>query len=164
VKGAAYSRGRVVLVAFAAAVLVAVMGGLATDIGPWYAALQKPPWQPADTWFGPVWTLIFALTAMAAVLAWWGSPDRVSRQNLLIWLSLNALFNVGWSLLFFRLRRPDWALSEVLLLWLSIAVLIWLCWRRSRLAALLLLPYLAWVSFAAVLNLEIVRLNGAFGG
>jgi tryptophan-rich sensory protein len=50
------------------------------------------------------------------------------------------------------------------LLWLSIAVLIWLCWKRSRLAALLLLPYLAWVSFAAALNLEIVRLNGAFGG
>jgi len=157
------SRGRVVLVAFAAAVSVAVLGGLATDIGPWYAALEKPPWKPSDAWFGPVWTLIFALTAMAAALSWWNSPDRVSRQNLLIWLSFNAMLNVGWSLLFFRLRRPDWALSEVALLWLSIVILIWVCGKRSRLAGLLLLPYVAWVSFAAVLNLEIVRLNSPFG-
>jgi benzodiazapine receptor len=161
---AGYGRGRVVLAAFGAAVLVAVLGGLMTDIGPWYAGLEKPPWKPSDAWFGPVWTLIFALAAMAAALAWWGSPDRVSRQNLLIWFSFNAVLNVGWSLLFFRLRRPDWALAEVALLWLSVAILIGLCWKRSRAASMLLVPYLAWVTFASVLNREIVRLNGPFGG
>jgi len=157
------SRGRTIAIAAGAALAVALIGALMTDIGSWYQGLQKPPWQPPDIWFGPAWTLIFALTAMAGVLAWWGSDSKQDRQNLLIWLSLNAFLNLTWSLLFFRMHRPDWALSEVVLLWLSIVVLMVVCWRRSRLAGWLLLPYLAWVSFASVLNLEIVRLNGPFG-
>jgi tryptophan-rich sensory protein len=142
---------------------VALLGGLMTDIGPWYQSLEKPSWQPPDWWFGPAWTLIFALTAMAGALSWWASPSRVSRQNLLLWFLLNAIFNILWTLLFFGLKRPDWALSEVVLLWVSVVVLIVVCARRSRLAALALVPYLIWVTFAAVLNAEIVRLNGPFG-
>jgi len=143
-------------------VLMAVLGGLMTDIGPWYYGLNKPAWQPPEWLFGPAWTTIFALTAMAAALSWWGSATRVSRQNLLLWFLINAVLNLVWSLLFFGLKRPDWALVEVTLLWASIVVLIVLCWRRSHVAGLLLLPYLVWVTFAAFLNLEIVRLNGPF--
>jgi len=159
-----YSRGRTILIALGAAVAVAVIGGLMTDIGTWYQDLQKPSWQPPDWLFGPAWTLIFALTAMAGVLSWWGSTTEKSRLNLLVWFAFNALLNVTWSLLFFRLQRPDWALSEVFLLWLSILILMYVCSSRSKLAVVLLIPYLAWVSFAAVLNFEVVRLNAPFGG
>lgn len=156
------SKARTIGIAAAAALFVAVIGALMTDVGVWYQGLQKPPWQPPDMLFGPAWTLIFALTAMAGALAWWGSETKKDRQTLLIWFSFNAVLNLLWSLLFFRLQRPDWALSEVTLLWVSIVVLMVVCWRRSRVAVMLLLPYLAWVSFASVLNLEIVRLNGPF--
>jgi tryptophan-rich sensory protein len=76
--------------------------------------------------------------------------------------ALNVFLNTLWSLFFFRLQRPDWALDEVGFLWLSIALLIFLLARASHLAALLLLPYIAWVSFAAVLNWKIVQLNAPF--
>ena len=77
--------------------------------------------------------------------------------------ALNAFLNVSWSLLFFRLRRPDWAFAEVGLLWLSILVLVVFLGRVSRTSGWLLAPYLAWVTFAAALNLAVVRLNGPFG-
>lgn len=157
-------RRRTILAAAGLALLVALLGGLMTDTGAWYEALEKPPWQPPDAAFGPVWTLIYALTAAAGVLAWWRSDTRTSRQNLLVWFAFNAVLNVTWSLLFFRLRRPDWALTEVVLLWASIVVLIVVCGRRRRLAAALLVPYLAWVTFAAVLNWHVVRLNAPFAG
>ncbi|MCS7100580.1 MAG: tryptophan-rich sensory protein [Burkholderiaceae bacterium] len=161
---AASARLRASLVAAAGVCAVAAAGGLLTDIGPWYYALRKPSWQPPDWAFGPAWTLIFALTAIAAVLAWEGAASRAARARLLWALAVNGALNVLWSALFFRLRRPDWALLEVVLLWLSIVVLMAVAGRSSRLAPWLLLPYLAWVSFAAWLNLTIVRLNGPFGG
>ena len=156
------SRWRPVLLAAGAALAVAVLGGLSTDIGPWYATLRQPPWKPPDAWFGPAWTLIYAFTAAAGVAAWRATPSARQRQGLLAAFALNAFLNVTWSLLFFRLRRPDWALTEVAFLWASIVLLIVLCGRASRLAAALLLPYLLWVAFAAWLNAEVVRLNGPF--
>lgn len=157
----AATRWKAVLVAAGAALGVALLGGLSTDIGPWYAGLKQPPWKPPDLWFGPAWTLIFALTAMAGLTAWRAAPARW-RGALLGAYALNAFLNVLWSLLFFRLRRPDWAFAEVAFLWSSILLLMLLSWRFSRLAAALLLPYLLWVAFAALLNLEVVRLNGPF--
>lgn len=156
-------RGKAVAVAALAAVAVALLGGLSTDIGPWYRSLEQPPWKPSDAWFGPVWTVIHALAAMAAVKAWERAPTRAARDTMLAAFACNGFLNVLWSLLFFRLRRPDWALAEVGLLWLSIVLLIVLLGRHSRAAAALLLPYLVWVTFAAVLNLAVVRLNAPFG-
>ncbi len=83
---------------------------------------------------------------------------------MLVLFALNGFVNVFWSLLFFRLRRPDWALAEVGFLWLSILVLIVYLGRIHRTSGWLLAPYLAWVSFAATLNVAVVRLNGPFGG
>jgi translocator protein len=150
--------------AAAAAVLVAVAGGVATTTDAWYRRLRVPAWKPPDWAFGPVWAVIFALTATAGVLAWTGDPDPVARGVLLAAYAVNGALNIAWSVLFFRFRRPDWALAEVAALWLSIAVLVLVTGRAAPGAGLLNLPYLAWVSVAACLNLRIVRLNAPFGG
>jgi translocator protein len=151
--------GRPILIAAAAAVGVALLGGSMTEIGPWYAGLIKPSWQPPDWLFAPAWTLIFACAALAAADAWRHAPSKSDRQWLIVLFCVNALLNVGWTFLFFRLKRIDWALIEVAGLWLSILVLIIVTARYTRIAPLLLLPYLAWVSFASVLNWSIVGLN-----
>ncbi len=148
--------------AAAAASGVAALGALTTQLGPWYYALQKPDWQPPDWLFGPAWTLIFALSALAGVLYWRHGTGREDRQQVIAAFALNAFLNTLWSLLFFRLERPDWALYEVGFLWLSIMLLIVLIGRGSRVGAWLLVPYILWVSFAAVLNWKIMLLNAPF--
>ncbi len=150
-----------ILIAVLLAIVVGGLGGAATQIGPWYYALAKPSWQPPDWLFGPVWTTIYVLTAIAGVRAW-RLGDARQRRLFVAALALNIVLNVMWSVLFFTLRRPDLALLEVMLLWLSIA---WLAVRvrgYAPLSAALLLPYLAWVAFAAYLNWTIVRLNAPF--
>jgi benzodiazapine receptor len=158
------SRPAIIGAAAASAAAVAGLGALSTELGPWYYALHKPSWQPADWLFGPAWTLIFALCALSAIFYWHDHHGREDRMRALAAFAANAFFNLTWSLLFFRLKRPDWALFEVGFLWLSILVLIVLLSRGSRRAAWLLVPYLAWVSFAAVLNWKIVQLNAPLAG
>ena len=154
---------RAVITAAVAALAAAGLGALSTDLGPWYASLRQPPWKPSDLWFGPAWTLIYARAALAGVQAWLRTPDRGARDTLIAAFAINGTLNVVWSLLFFRLRRPDWALAEVGLLWLSILLLIVIAGRRRVSAGWLLAPYLGWVTFAAVLNAAVVRLNSPFG-
>jgi tryptophan-rich sensory protein len=145
-----------------AALLVAGLGALITDLSPWYYGLRQPAWKPPDLLFGPAWTLIFSLTALSGVYAWNGAPAGARRR--IAWLfALNLGLNMLWSVLFFRLRRPDWAFAEVTLLWLSIAMLMAMVAPYSKTASWLLAPYLAWVTFAAALNLQVVRLNPPFG-
>jgi tryptophan-rich sensory protein len=86
------------------------------------------------------------------------------RRNVALLFGLNAVLNILWSALYFKLQRPDWALMEVVFLWLSILALIVGLWRVSRWASALLLPYLVWVGIAAALNWETVQLNGPFVG
>ncbi len=156
-------RWRAVAVAAGAALAVGALGGSLTDIGPWYHHLVKPSWQPPDYAFPIVWTVIFALCAAAGVIVWRAARRPATREWMLGLFALNGFLNVLWSLLFFRLHRPDWALEEVTALWLSIALLILVLGRASRLAGLLLAPYLVWVSIAAAINFEVVRLNPPFG-
>jgi tryptophan-rich sensory protein len=159
------SRAQVAVASLWAALGVAAVAGvgmLATDLGPWYRALRQPAWQPPDGAFGPAWTLIYLLGAVAAVRVWLLAMSAGERNRWLLALGANGLLNVLWSWLFFKARRPDWALAEVGLLWLSIVWLIALARRTEALAALLLVPYLLWVAFAAALNLAVVRLNGPF--
>lgn len=153
-----------VLVAAVAVSATAALGGALTRLDGWYYGLTQPWFKPPDWAFGPAWTLLFALIAWSAVLGWRAGARRSPspRGRMLCWFLLNGLANVGWSLLFFTLKRPDWALFEVPLLWASIAALMVHLWPYARRAALLLLPYLAWVSLAALINLETVRLNGPF--
>lgn len=144
-------------------VLVAGAGAFLTELSPWYHALKRPSWQPPDWLFGPAWTVILGLASLSLLLALRQSQDRESRLLVAGLFVANSVLNVLWSPLFFKLRRPDWALAEVPFLWLSILAPILLLWPVSWRASLLLLPYLAWVSFAAFLNLTIVQLNRVSG-
>lgn len=151
-----------VLIAAGVAISIGVLGGTLTDTGPWYRNLRKPTWQPPDWLFGPAWTVIFALATVSAVHAWRNAENRVQRDAVIALFALNGTLNVLWSTLFFALRRPDWALIEVGFLWASILLPMIVFWRFARPASLYLLPYLLWVSFAAYLNLTVVRLNAPF--
>lgn len=152
-----------VAVAAGATVAVALAGGLLTDIGPWYFSLRQPAWKPPDWAFGPIWTVVFTCAAASAVLAWRGAATETERARVIAAFTVNGILNVAWSALFFTLRRPDWALAEVVALWLSIALLIVVVRPLAQRSAWLLLPYIAWVSLAAKLNYDVVVLNGPFG-
>lgn len=152
-----------VVVAALAALAVAAVGGTITDIGPWYNGLRKPDWTPPPVAFPIVWTGIFALAAVAGVAAWRAAPKATQSDMVIGLFALNGFLNILWSLLFFRLQRPDWALVELVVLEASILVLIVYCGRFSRLAAALLTPYLAWVAVAGLLNWQVVQLNQPFG-
>ncbi|MGP1354121.1 MAG: TspO/MBR family protein [Parasphingopyxis sp.] len=151
------------LVAALAAALIAFLGATITDLDGWYRTLEQPGWAPPDYVYGMAWTTIFALIALAGVTAWRRTPTTQASDMLIGLFALNGFLNILWSLLFFRAQRPDWALIELVALWISIVVLIVVCARYSKLAAILLLPYLAWVTVAGMLNWEVVQLNGPFG-
>lgn len=153
-----------IIIAAVATTGVLATGGALTEIGPWYHSLRHPSWRPPNWAFGPMWGIIGAFTCAAAVLIWRASPTEWDKVLTLGLFAINACFNVLWNVLFFKLRRPDWALIDVACLWLSILALILVFYPRSPLAAALLVPYLIWVSIASVLNRAIVRLNGPFDG
>ena len=153
---------RPLTVAFVLSYATAGIGGALTELGPWYYALKQPDWKPPDTAFGVIWSLIFTLCAISGWLSWRAADTRALRQRVAGLFGANALLNMLWSALYFKLQRPDWALVEVAFLWLSIVALILGLWRLSRWASALLLPYLTWVSVASALNLATVQLNGPF--
>ena len=148
-----------VAVAIGWAVALCLIGGLMTPRAGWYESLNKPAWQPPGWLFGPAWTIILGLAAWSGVLAWEAAASPAERASVLILFGVNGLFHLLWSPLFFKLQRPDWALIEVPFLWASLVAMVAGLWPISEKAALLILPYLAWVSFAAFLNLTIVRMN-----
>jgi translocator protein len=126
--------------------------------GGWYAGLHKPLWNPPAWVFGPAWTLLYMMMAVAAWLVWreggWKKQRRALELFLLQWL-LNAL----WTPLFFGMHRPGLAFAEITALWLVLAATLISFWRVRKAAGVLLVPYLAWVSFAAALNFTIWQLN-----
>ena len=148
-----------IIVAALVAFAMLGVGGALTTVGPWYRDLRKPSWNPPNWLFGPAWTLILGLAAWSGVLAWTRAPDAATHREVAILFGVNVVLHVLWTPLFFNLRRPDWALVEVVFLWGSILAMIVGVAPLSSLAAWLLAPYLAWVTFAAVLNLTIVRMN-----
>jgi benzodiazapine receptor len=156
-------RGLEIVIAAAAVSVVALIGGLMTDVGPWYESLRFPRLRPPNWLFGPAWTVIFILIAAAGVVAWESAENPASRFRLVALFLINGVLNLLWSPLFFKLRRPDWALYELLLFWLSILFLIVALASISSFATLLLAPYLAWVTFAGWLNWSVVQLNKPFG-
>lgn len=134
------------------------LGGMATDTGAWYDGLAKPSWNPPDWVFGPVWTTLFVMMGVAAWMVWKERGFGGARGELGLF-GVQLALNVLWSVLFFALRRPDLAFFEVVVFWGAILATL-LAFRRVRpLAGWLMVPYLAWVSFAAVLNFVIWRMN-----
>lgn len=124
----------------------------------WYRGLVKPPLNPPEWVFGPVWTLLYILMAISAWLVW----RRVGFASTALKLFfVQLLLNATWSFLFFGLRRPDYAFGEILLLWAAILATMIAFWKVRPLAGALFVPYLAWVSFATYLNGALWRLNPA---
>ena len=126
----------------------------------WYRTLKKPALTPPDGVFGPVWTLLYGLMGVALYRVVQTSPARrrVARLAKVVFV-LQLGLNMLWSFIFFGRRSPLGALIEIVFLWIAIVATMLAFWKVSRLASLLLLPYLLWVSFAAALNLQIWRLN-----
>jgi len=141
----------------AAVAAVSAFGSLFLP-GEWYAALRKPAWNPPSRVFAPVWTALYLLMAVAAWMVW--LRDHAQVRRALRWWVIQLLLNGAWSWLFFGLHRPGWALAEMSLLVVAIAITIGLFRRARPVAALLMVPYLAWVLFAWALNFSIWRLNG----
>ena len=128
------------------------------DWKPWYDGLVKPSFTPAEWFFGPVWTVLYTMMSITAWMVWL-SPPTPCRQMALALFALHLLINAAWTPVFFGLQSLGGALAIVVLLWLLVALVWARFWRISKPAGGLLLPYWAWVSFAALLNLEIWRLN-----
>ena len=126
----------------------------------WYDALDKPKWTPLNRVFAPVWTTLFALMAVAAWRVWERRDDHPREtRTALTWWGVQLALNALWSLLFFGARKPKWALLEIAALWTSILVTTRAFSKRDFLAGALLWPYLAWTTFAALLNIGIARRN-----
>jgi len=126
--------------------------------GEWYAQLLKPAWNPPNWIFGPVWTALYILMAVAAWKIWRHGGFGAQRRPLSLFLVQLAL-NAAWSPIFFGLQEPGFAFAEILTLWVAIVGTIMAFRRVDRWAAGLLVPYLAWVTFASVLNFTLWRLN-----
>jgi len=147
-------------VAVAACLAAGAIGSVATAgaIPTWYAGLRRPPWNPPAWVFGPVWTALYLLMAVAAWLVWREHAGPAGSVALGLF-ALQLVLNTAWSLIFFGLRAPGWAVVDIVALWLAIALTVVAFWPVRPVAGALLLPYLAWVTFAAVLNVAVWRLN-----
>lgn len=152
-----------IIFAVAWAVILGLGGGLLTKIGDWYYSLRKPSWQPPDWLFGPAWTVILSLAAWAFVRCWPAAEAAGQTTFLIAFYLVNGVLHFLWSPMFFTLKRPDWALVEVPFLWVSVLSLAVFLRQWDELASWFIVPYLAWVSFATILNWTIVRLNRPFG-
>ncbi len=149
-------KGYLVLAGF---LLVTVGGGLAigfvTRPGAWYAGLVKPSFNPPNWIFGPAWTVLYVLIAVAGWRVFEREPGSAAMAVWAVALALNFL----WSPVFFGAQRPEAALAVVAMLLAAIVVFIALAWHIDTSAALLFVPYAAWVAFATLLNAAVVRLN-----
>jgi len=138
----------------------AALGSVFThrSIKTWYLTIKKPSWNPPGKVFAPVWTVLYLMMAVAGWIVW----ERLSQKGVsvpMVLFFIQLVLNTVWSAVFFGLRNPGWAFLEVILLWVFIALTVISFWNVYWVAGVLFLPYLLWVSFAAILNLAIWRLN-----
>ncbi|WP_339613469.1 TspO/MBR family protein [uncultured Rubinisphaera sp.] len=136
------------------------LGAIATtpEIEGWYKMIAKPSWNPPGWIFGPVWTTLYIMMAIAVWLVWKQAGFKAAKLPLNSF-GVQLLLNVAWSWIFFGMHRPGWAFAEIIVLWLAILATTILFFKKSKIAGGLMVPYLAWVSFASVLNFTIWRLN-----
>ena len=137
------------------------LGGLATarSVDTWYLTINRPSWNPPGWLFGPVWTTLYVMMAVAAWLVWKRDPRFAGVHIALLLFFVQLFFNFLWSFIFFGAQAVGWALVDIVLLWIVLALTIWAFFGISRLAGLLMLPYLAWTSFASFLNFTIWQMN-----
>lgn len=136
--------------------IASAIGGFFT-ISTWYVDLNKPSFNPPSWVFGPVWTILYLMIGISLYLVW---VDKAKDKNLAYYaFGIQIFLNTIWSMLFFGLRNPLLAFIEIIFLWIAIVVNIVYFYKINKKAAYLLIPYILWVSFAAVLNFSIFYLN-----
>jgi tryptophan-rich sensory protein len=150
-------RNALVLVGFVVITFCAPLMSIGSMPGAWYAALIKPAWNPPSWIFGPAWTLLYTLMAVAAWLVW----KRVGFSRPLSFYFVQLALNAAWTPIFFGAHQLGWALIEILIMWIMILLTLLSFRRVTPSAGWLFSPYLAWVSFATVLNFTLWRLNPA---
>ena len=148
-----------IIVASTLTLVLGIASGFSTieSITTWYQYLNKPSFNPPNYLFGPVWSVLYLMMGVAFALVW-HSQDTRKRQAMWVF-GVQFVLNLAWSFLFFNLHQTGWALIEIIIMWLSVAWTIRLFYPIKPLAAYLLVPYVAWVSFASVLNGAIWYLN-----
>lgn len=148
------------LIAFLGASFGAAATGVVFRPGEWYKQLDKPRWRPPDWLFAPVWTALYAMIALSGWFVWREAGFAGAVLPLSVYAA-QLVLNAAWTPIFFGLHRPDLAMVEIAMLWASILAVIVVFHPITPVAAWLLVPYLAWVSFASALNLSIWRRNPA---
>lgn len=146
------------LLGFLVLTFLAPLTGVLCPPGSWYDSLTKPAWTPPPAWFGPVWTLLYTMMAVAAWLVWRQGGWSQQRRPLALYAA-QLVLNAAWTPLFFGLRQPGLALVAIVLLWLAILATARAFWRASKPASILLWPYAAWVGFATALNAALWSMN-----
>ncbi len=149
----------IALFGFVAACTLAAMSGAFFKPGQWYEDLEKPPWRPPNWLFAPAWMVLYGMIAVSGWFVWLEAGLAGAALAFAVY-AVQLLLNAAWSGFFFGLRRPDLAFGELVLLWLSILANILVFWPIDAAAGWLLVPYLAWVTFAGALNFSIWRRNG----
>jgi tryptophan-rich sensory protein len=144
--------------------MAGIIGSVFTTpaINSWYQTINKPTWNPSNWLFAPVWITLFILMGISFYLIWTKRENeklaKKAKTAMIIFI-IQLMLNIIWSVLFFGLKNPDWAFYEIIILWIAILLTIIKFWPLSRVAGILLIPYLAWVSFASILNFTIWQLN-----
>jgi len=147
------------IIALAIPLLIGFSGSYFTisEIGSWYQTIQKPSWNPPNWIFGPVWTTLYVLMGISLFLVWRSTDSQ--KGAAIILFTLQLVLNFFWTFIFFKQHQIGFAFAEILALWLMILLTIFAFGRINKLAAWLLVPYISWVSFAAILNFTIWQLN-----
>jgi benzodiazapine receptor len=141
--------------------LAGVIGSLFTSpaIPTWYASLKKPAFNPPNSVFSPVWITLFVLMGISLFLLWRKTLEYKKVRIAILFFAIQLVLNVCWSIIFFGLKSPFFAFIEIVILWIAILLTILKSYKVSKAAGALLIPYILWVSFAAVLNFFIWNLN-----
>lgn len=141
--------------------MIGAVAGLFTSSGVngWYAVANKPWFNPPNWIFAPVWTGIYIMMGIAFFLIWRAEADKTIKKTAMILFAVQLTLNFLWSFIFFKMQQPGWALAEIIWMWLMIFFTIIWFGKISSTAAWLMVPYICWVSFAAVLNYSIWQLN-----
>ncbi len=148
------------LISIMATLSAGAIGSFATApaIPTWYRGLEKPGFNPPSWVFGPVWTALYILIGISFYLIWSSVSFKKHKRALILFI-IQLVLNTGWSLVFFGLQQPFWALIEITVLWVAILLTTVEFFKINKKAGLILLPYTLWVTFAAVLNFSIWQLN-----
>jgi translocator protein len=149
------------IISIAIPLLVAATAGYftATGTGSWYRSIKTPSWNPPDWVFGPVWTILYILMGISLFLVWKNDKPVDEKRMALLFFALQLLFNFCWSFIFFNQHQVGLAFIDIVVLWICLLATIIFFSQINNTAAWLLVPYIAWVSFAGILNYTIWKLN-----